>query len=204
LSVAVLASQPAVGDGLWVFVDHLHQYHAPGLAALSLDLQRVVFVRPQRQTDVLWAAEQALRTRGVGAVVCEFDRLSTAAFRRLQLAAETGGTLGILLRPERVRHQPSWAEHRLLVSPLESVSAVNQGTEFVANMARECSLRDTLPPRQPPARLGPRRMQVELLWSRKKFADTKSVIVELDDADDRVYLASRLAPATTAVRATGA
>lgn len=179
LSVAVLASQPAVGDGLWVFVDRQHQWHAAGLAALSLDLRRVVLVRPRQQTDVLWVAEQALRTRGIGAVVCEFDRLPTAAFRRLQLAAETGGTLGILLRPERVRHQSSWAEYRLLVSPLAT-----------------SGLGNPLLPR--------RRVHVELLWSRKKFAATKSVIVELDDADNRVYLASELASATTAFRAAGA
>lgn len=179
LSVAVLASQSAVGDRLWVFVDHRHQWHAAGLANLSLDLSRVVLVRPERACDALWVVEQSLRTRGVGGVVCEWDRLSTAVFRRLQLAAETGGTLGILLRPGRVRHQPSWAEYRLLVSPLGHVPAG-----------------PFLQPR--------RRVRVELLSARKEFAATKSVIVELDDADNRVCLASELAPAAAAGRATGA
>lgn len=180
LSLATLACRPAVQDDCWVFIDYHSQLHAAGLAALSLDLQRLVFVRPKRLADALWATEQALRTRGVGAVVCEFDRLSTAAFRRLQLAAETGGTLGILLRPERVRHQPSWAEYRILVRPL-ATSAANSSWS--------------------PGR----RLQVELLKARKEFAVTvKSIFVELQDADGRVCLVSELASATTAARAAGA
>lgn len=177
-SLAVLASQSAIENELWVFVDGQQQLHAAGFASLSLDLRRMVLVKPERPTDVLWAVEQALRTRGVGAVVCEVDRLSQAAFRRLQLAAETGGSLGILLRPERVRHQPSWAEYRLLVRPLATAG--------------------------PPSASHPRRrLLVEVLRGRKGFT-TESVIVELDDADGRVCLAAELASATTAVRATGA
>lgn len=177
-SLAVLASQSAVENELWVFVDGQQQLHAAGFASLSLDLRRMVLVKPERPNDVLWAVEQALRTRGVGVVLCEVDRLSSAAFRRLQLAAETGGSLGILLRPERVRHQPSWAEYRLLVRPLATAG--------------------------PPSASHPRRrLLVEVLRGRKGFT-TESVIVELDDADGRVCLAAELASATTAVRATGA
>ena len=177
-SLAVLASQSAIENELWVFVDGQQQLHAAGFASLSLDLRRMVLVKPERPTDVLWAVEQALRTRGVGAVMCEVDRLSSAAFRRLQLAAETGGSLGILLRPERVRHQPSWAEYRLLVRPLATAG--------------------------PPSASHPRRrLLVEVLRGRKGFT-TESVIVELDDADGRVCLVAELASATTAVRATGA
>ncbi len=177
-SLAVLAIQPAVENELWVFVDGPRQLHAAGFASLALDFRRMVIVKPERAADVLWVAEQALRTRGVGAVVCEVDRLSPAAFRRLQLAAETGGSLGILLRPERIRHQPSWAEYRLLVRPLAMAGPPNASH-----------------PR--------RRLLVELLRGRKGFT-TESVIVELDDADGRVCLVAELASATTAVRAAGA
>lgn len=177
-SLAILASQPAVNDELWVIVDGQHEWHAAGFALLPVDLRRMVLVKPKRPTDVLWAAEQALRTRGVGVVVCEVDRLSPAAFRRLQLAAERGGSLGVLLRPERVRHQPSWAECRLLVRPLA-----------MAGPAKASQPR--------------RRWLVELLRARGEF-NTRSVIVELNDADGRMCLAAELASATTAARAAGA
>lgn len=180
LSLAVLASQPAVANDYWIFVDSRSQLHLAGLAALSLDLQRLILVRPQRSVDALWVVEQALRTRGVGAVVCEFERLSTTSFRRLQLAAETGGTLGILLRPERAQHQPSWSEYRILVRPLATPGSSD--------------------PWQPR-----RRLQVELLRARKELmAAAKLILVELQDADGRVCLVSELASAAPAVRATSA
>lgn len=180
LSLAVLASQPAVGDEYWIFVDGRSQLHLPGLAALSLNLQRLILVRPQRSADALWIVEQALRTRGIGAVVCEFDRLSAASFRRLQLAAETGGTVGILLRPEQAQHQPSWADYRIRVRPLAQPESSNPWQQQ-------------------------RRLQVELLRARKEFmAAVKSIFVELQDADGRVCLVSELAPAAAAARATPA
>ena len=179
-SLAMLASQPAMDNEWWVVVAGRHPFYAAGFASLSLDLRRLVLVKPERPADAMWAVEQALRTRGVGAVVCEVDRLSSAAFRRLQLAAETGGSLGILLRPERVRHQPSWAEYRLLVRPLATAG--------------------------PPSASHPRRrLLVELLRARRGFSTaTESVIVELDDANGRVCLDARLASATSEARAAGA
>ncbi len=41
-------------------------------------------------------------------------------FIRLQLAAESGGALGLLVRDKAVRGQPSWAEVRWQVSPCPS------------------------------------------------------------------------------------
>lgn len=177
-SLAMLASQPAVDNEWWVVVAGRHPFYAAGFASLSLDLRRLVLVKPERPADAMWAVEQALRTRGVGAVFCEVDQLTPTAFRRLQLAAETGGSLGVLLRPERFRHQPSWAEYRLLVRPLAMAG----------------------PPNAWHVR---RRWLVELLRARREFS-TESVIVELDDADGRMRLVAELAAATTAARAAGA
>jgi len=52
----------------------------------------------------------------VAAVWGMIDRLDGRAFRRLQLAAQAGHTLGLFLRPPSARGQPSWADVRLGVS----------------------------------------------------------------------------------------
>jgi hypothetical protein len=49
------------------------------------------------------------------------EKLDDHLFRRLQLAAEAGETLGLLLRPARALAEPSWAEVRWLVEPLSSL-----------------------------------------------------------------------------------
>lgn len=182
-SLAMLASQSVLRDGLWVVVDGRRQLHGPGLVPLSVDLERVVLVQPERFMDVLWSIEQSLRTRGIGAVFCDVDELSGTAFRRLQLAAEAGDSLGILLRPERLRHQPTWAEYRFLVRP------------WVPNKAARASVERTLQPR--------RCLLVTLLRAPGEFT-SRSVVVELSDEDGRVCLVTELATATSAVRATGA
>src|SRR3954471_2630411 len=67
--------------------------------------------------DSLWAAEEALRCPAVGAACLVHPKsLDMAASRRLQLAAEAGGGLGlVLLRPEALA-QPSAARTRWRIS----------------------------------------------------------------------------------------
>lgn len=72
--------------------------YAPGLAQSGLDLDRVIFCKAQDQNSLLATAEEALRHRGVGAVVAEASRLSLTESRRLKLAAEASGALGLCLR----------------------------------------------------------------------------------------------------------
>jgi protein ImuA len=54
----------------------------------------------------------------VAAAVAWPRQLDGRTFRRWQLAAEEGGCLGLLLRPEAARNGPSWADVRLWVEPL--------------------------------------------------------------------------------------
>ena len=70
---------------------------APGLAGLGLDPERLVLARSSRPADRAWAAEEALRTPGVAAVVLELETVAPVISRRLQLAAEAAGIPAILL-----------------------------------------------------------------------------------------------------------
>src|SRR6476620_8064803 len=85
-------------------------FYPAAAAAWGIDLSAVLVLRPVSEADAVWALDQALRCRGVGAVWATCDRLDVRDFRRLQLAAECGGTLGLLIRPARLRGQPTWAD----------------------------------------------------------------------------------------------
>lgn len=169
--LALWASRAAWRDNLLVVIDSRRELHAPAAVPFAVDLGRTVFIRPEHPPDALWTLEQVLRTRGVGAVVCDVERLSSQACRRLQLAAEIGGGLGILLRPAQARGQPSFAEYRFLVQPLP-------------------------PPNKSDAAVS-RRWRVELVRARRQFTE-RSVIVELSNGPDGLCVVSELDSATPA------
>lgn len=73
--------------------------HVPGLARFGLPPGEVVVARGRDATDVLWTMEEALKCAGLACVVAEAAALDLTAGRRLQLAAEAGGTTGLILHP---------------------------------------------------------------------------------------------------------
>jgi len=103
--------------GTLVVIDHLQTFYPPAAAAWGIDLNRLIIVRPRGMRDALWATLQSLRSSSVAAVWAPLERLDSREFRQLQLAAQAGRALGLLLRPVHVRGQPSWADVRLLVEP---------------------------------------------------------------------------------------
>jgi hypothetical protein len=67
--------------------------------AWGADVDRLRLLRP-RASDLPWVATECLRCRHVGVVIAVMpNRLTRVEVRRLQLAAEQGDSLGILLRP---------------------------------------------------------------------------------------------------------
>ena len=71
---------------------------APSLAQAGLVPDRVIYIEAGDEKTVLICFEEGLRHSGLGAVVAEVARLSMTASRRLQLAAEGSGTIGIAIR----------------------------------------------------------------------------------------------------------
>lgn len=99
----------------WVSPPYLP--YAPALAAGGIDLSRLLLVRTAAASDNLWATEQALRSGTCGAVLAWPQQPRDRDLRRLQLAAQTGNTLGILFRPTTAAQHASPAPLRLKVEP---------------------------------------------------------------------------------------
>lgn len=74
--------------------------HPQGFAEM-LDPAHLLLARPRDQIGVLAVAEEALRSSAVALVVMELGKpIDLVAGRRLQLAAEAGGTTGLCIIPE--------------------------------------------------------------------------------------------------------
>lgn len=113
-------------DGHWIaWVGAPHVPYAPALARHGIDLSRILRVQGATPAENLWAAEQALGSRGCRAVLLwpepaeKKDRVlvSDRSLRRLQLAAERGGSWGVLFRRPSAGEQPSPAALRLRLEP---------------------------------------------------------------------------------------
>jgi protein ImuA len=95
LFLAAIAARTG-GPVLWAL--GRRDLFAPGLALAGLAPDRVLYAECGRDEDVLAVMEEGLRHGGLGAVVGEAARVPMAATRRLQLAAEEGGTLALMLK----------------------------------------------------------------------------------------------------------
>ncbi|MBY3432716.1 damage-inducible mutagenesis protein [Rhizobium laguerreae] len=124
----------------------------PAVAQAGLHPDRVVFCEADKEEDVLAAFEEGLAFGGLGAVVGELVRLPMTASRRLQLAAEKSGTMGIALRRWRRQTeasdygQPTASATRWRVSVLQSedlpVAGIGRArwlTELMRVKAGECA-----------------------------------------------------------------
>ena len=119
LALATVRRQLA-DDSHCLVIDPWGEVSPVALEQMGWNLSRVVFARAQEPAEVLWTVEQGLGSRGVELVFCRLSKLPAVAFRRLKLAAETGGSRCVLIRQPEALRETSWADVRLLVSPLPS------------------------------------------------------------------------------------
>ena len=123
-------------DAWLAFIAPPHLPYAPALAAAGIDLARVVMIRPEKGSDILWAMEQALRSGSCSAVLGWPSFLNERGARRLQLAAEAGGGWGVYFSPAAPVTAPSPAALRLALSPAAGKPA--EGGAVPAGVARRC------------------------------------------------------------------
>jgi len=140
MTVALRAAV-AAADGARpvVVVDPRGDLYPPAVWQLGLAKDLLLVVRPSSLPEALWAFDQALRCSCVAAVVAPLERIDGAASRRLQLAAESSGAMGILLRPAADRRH-SFAAVQMLVEPVpgQAPGWPSGGAEPSFSSARLC------------------------------------------------------------------
>jgi len=124
----------------------------PAISQAGLHPDRVIFCEGDKEEEVLASMEEGLSFGGFGAVVGELVRLPMTASRRLHLAAEKTGTMGLALR--RWRRQAEASDYgqptastsrwRISVLPSEPMPVAGVGrarwlAELMRVKAGECA-----------------------------------------------------------------
>ncbi|MBV8686206.1 MAG: protein ImuA [Alphaproteobacteria bacterium] len=156
------------GTVLWALARR--DLFAPGLALAGLAPDRILYAECDRDEEVLAVMEEGLRHGSLGAVVGETARAPMAATRRLQLAAEEGGTPALMLKR---RKKPG-------EDPLDLPSAA------VTRWRIGCAPSSPLPV------AGVGRPRWRLALARQRGGEPHEWIMESPDAEGRLALPSEL------------
>jgi protein ImuA len=119
-SIAVLLAKAAQDNGGAIaWSDPERELHLPALAAAGISLRHLILLRGINRADQLWALAECLRCRGVSATVASIPQLNQIEARRLQLAAERGGGVGLFMRPYTPGRSAAYAAGtRWLIQPM--------------------------------------------------------------------------------------
>jgi protein ImuA len=150
------------GTGLWVVARR--DLFAPGLAQAGLAPGQLLVAEAERDADVLAVMEEGLRHGALAAVVGEVGRAGLTETRRLQLAAEEGGTMALLLH--------RWRKGDPLAEPSSALTRWRIGSAPSASL--------------PVPGVGRSRWQVEL--ARQRGGPGFSFLLEACDAQGRLAL----------------
>jgi protein ImuA len=113
-------------NGVIVWCDPEGTLYPPAVAAAGVPMEKLYLLHPKTQADQSWAIAECMRCKGVSATIAQVGRLSRIEARRLQLAAEQGGGIGILLRPMDRNASVYAAASRWLVSPAQGLRTVQR------------------------------------------------------------------------------
>ena len=122
---------------LLVVVDSRGMFYAPEAVRQGISVEHLLVLRPESPQDMLWSWEQSLRSTGVAGSVCWQERISGMVYRRIKLAAETGGGIHHIIRPAVHRSDPSWADVRLMVDASAAVAGAGGGGAGGRRSARQ-------------------------------------------------------------------
>lgn len=104
-TLALMLAARLTGPVVWIGprLARPGQWHGlmPQGVARWIDPDRLLLAAAAKDTERLWAMEEALRSRAAGLVVAELDAApALTPVRRLLLAAEGGTAMGLILTPD--------------------------------------------------------------------------------------------------------
>lgn len=112
-------------NGAIAWISSARTLFPPALKRFGIEPDRVIFVDLQKERDVAWAIEEALKCGALAAVVGEIKEISFTTSRRLQLAVEESQVTGFLIRKNARNLSTTACVSRWMITPLPSKTEEN-------------------------------------------------------------------------------
>jgi protein ImuA len=96
--VAGIISSIMRSNGALIWISASRTIFPPALKSFGISPERIIFINLQKEKEIMWAMEEALKCKGLSAVIGEMQELNFTASRRLQLAVEQSRVTGFILR----------------------------------------------------------------------------------------------------------
>ena len=112
---------PLLGNtGTAMWISSSRTLFPPALKSFGIQPDRFIFIDLQKEKDIQWAMEEALKCGALAAVVGEMPEISFIASRRLQLAVEKSQVTGFILRNNFRKLNTTACVSRWKITPLPS------------------------------------------------------------------------------------
>ena len=142
-SFAVMVAAKTCGSIVWIGRARAVGTLTPMALCEFFDPARIVLTEGSNRKEVLWAAEQVLRSKGAGLTIIQLsigpDLIES---RRLQLAAEQGGGLGLVLiegRAQSSAAQTRWHCQALPTASVANANAANDSAKWIWELTKNKS-----------------------------------------------------------------
>jgi protein ImuA len=96
--VSGLLSSVMRNGGVSIWINSSGTIFPPALKYFGIEPDKIIFIHLNKEKEILWAMEEALKCDSLSAVVGEMKELSFTNSRRLQLAVEQSSVTGFIVR----------------------------------------------------------------------------------------------------------
>ena len=119
--IAGLLSSLMGNNGITLWISSSRTLFPPALKSFGIEPDRFIFIDLQKEKDVIWAMDEALKCNALSAVVGEIREIDFTTSRRLQLAVEQSQVTGFILRNNYRKLNTTACVSRWKITPLASV-----------------------------------------------------------------------------------
>ncbi|HEX5152810.1 MAG TPA: Error-prone repair protein ImuA [Parafilimonas sp.] len=99
--VAALLSKLMLSKATAIWISTTRNLFPAALKNFGIDPEHIIFIDLEKEKDVLYTIEEALKCNRIATVIAEIKQINFKESRRLQLAAEQSRVTGFI-----IRHQP--------------------------------------------------------------------------------------------------